>query len=149
MFMTRFLNNLQVGEIISRFEKKGFFLRGLKFTKADRPTIEKHYKNSIAKPYFDMLVDYMISSPVVAMVWEGKGVIAGGRKLIGSTDPLATMPGTIRGDFSIDIGRKIQHGNVIHGSDSLEEAKDEIALWFPEEERIVNWHSSLQPWIYE
>ncbi|KAK9749161.1 hypothetical protein RND81_02G106200 [Saponaria officinalis] len=131
-----------VGEIISRFEKKGFSLKGLKLLSVDRPFAEKHYADLSAKPFFNGLVDYIISGPVVAMVWEGKGVVATGRKIIGATNPLASEPGTIRGDFAIDIGR-----NVIHGSDAVESAKKEIALWFPE--GIVSWQSSLKPWIYE
>ncbi|KAL1340843.1 hypothetical protein HN51_027300 [Arachis hypogaea] len=131
-----------VGEIISRFEKKGFYLKGLKLITVDRPFAERHYSDLSAKPFFNGLVEYIISGPVVAMVWEGKGVVATGRKLIGATNPLASEPGTIRGDFAIDIGR-----NVIHGSDSVESATKEIALWFPE--GPANWQSSLHSWIYE
>lgn len=131
-----------VGEIISRFEKKGFSLKALKFVNVDRPFAEKHYADLSAKPFFNGLVEYIVSGPVVAMVWEGKGVVATGRKIIGATNPLASEPGTIRGDFAIDIGR-----NVIHGSDSVENATKEIALWFPE--GVINWQSSLHSWIYE
>ncbi|KAI6702827.1 hypothetical protein NL676_011963 [Syzygium grande] len=131
-----------VGEIISRFEKKGFSLKGLKLVSVDRPFAEKHYADLSAKPFFSGLVDYIISGPVVAMVWEGKGVVTTGRKIIGATNPAESAPGTIRGDFAIDIGR-----NVIHGSDSVESATKEIALWFPE--GIVSWQSSVHPWIYE
>lgn len=114
----------------------------LKFVNVDQPFAEKHYADLSAKPFFNGLVEYIVSGPVVAMVWEGKGVVATGRKIIGATNPLASEPGTIRGDFAIDIGR-----NVIHGSDSVENATKEIALWFPE--GVVNWHSSLHSWIYE
>ena len=131
-----------VGEIISRFEKKGFSLKALKFVNVDRQFAESHYADLSAKPFFSGLVDYIISGPVVAMVWEGKGVVLTGRKIIGATNPLASEPGTIRGDFAIDIGR-----NVIHGSDSVESGNKEIALWFPE--GVVNWQSSLHSWIYE
>ncbi|KAK9757749.1 hypothetical protein RND81_01G183800 [Saponaria officinalis] len=131
-----------VGEIISRFEKKGFSLKGLKFMNVERTFAETHYADLSSKPFFTGLVDYIISGPVVAMVWEGKGVVATGRKIIGATNPLASEPGTIRGDFAIDIGR-----NVIHGSDAVESAKKEIALWFPE--GTVSWQSSLKSWIYE
>ncbi|EXC35650.1 Nucleoside diphosphate kinase 1 [Morus notabilis] len=131
-----------VGNIISRFEQKGFFLRGLKIITVDRALAEKHYADLSAKPFFNGLVDYIISGPVVAMVWEGKGVVTTGRKIIGATNPAESAPGTIRGDFAIDIGR-----NVIHGSDSVESARKEIALWFPE--GTVNWQSNAHPWIYE
>ncbi|XWS45806.1 hypothetical protein CRYUN_Cryun14cG0011000 [Craigia yunnanensis] len=133
---------VQVGEIISRFEKKGFYLKGLKLITVDRSFAEKHYADLSAKPFFNGLVDYIISGPVVAMIWEGKNVVTTGRKIIGATNPAESAPGTIRGDFAIDIGR-----NVIHGSDSVESARKEIALWFPE--CPVNWQSSLHPWIYE
>ncbi|XP_057531853.1 nucleoside diphosphate kinase 1 [Amaranthus tricolor] len=131
-----------IGEIISRFEKKGFSLKALKLVNVERAFAEKHYADLSAKPFFNGLVEYIVSGPVVAMVWEGKGVVATGRKIIGATNPLASEPGTIRGDFAIDIGR-----NVIHGSDSVESATKEIALWFPE--GVVCWQSSLHSWIYE
>lgn len=131
-----------VGDIISRFEQKGFYLKGLKIITVDRALAEKHYADLSAKPFFNGLVEYIISGPVVAMVWEGKNVVVTGRKIIGATNPADSAPGTIRGDFAIDIGR-----NVIHGSDSVESARKEIALWFPE--GTVNWQCSSHPWIYE
>ncbi|KAJ0612054.1 Nucleoside diphosphate kinase [Helianthus annuus] len=131
-----------VGEIIGRFEKKGFTLKGLKLLTVDQAFAEKHYADLSAKPFFNGLVEYIISGPVVAMVWEGKNVVTTGRKIIGATNPAESAPGTIRGDFAIDIGR-----NVIHGSDAVESAKKEIGLWFPE--GVANWSSSLHPWIYE
>ncbi|KAL3381035.1 hypothetical protein AABB24_001256 [Solanum stoloniferum] len=131
-----------VGEIIGRFEKKGFSLKGLKLITVDRAFAEKHYADLSAKPFFNGLVEYIVSGPVVAMVWEGKGVVATGRKIIGATNPLESAAGTIRGDFAIDIGR-----NVIHGSDAVESARKEIALWFPE--GIAEWQSCLHSWIYE
>ncbi|KAK6162672.1 hypothetical protein DH2020_002513 [Rehmannia glutinosa] len=94
-----------VGEIIGRFEKKGFTLKGLKFITVDRPFAEKHYADLSAKPFFNGLVEYIISGPVVAMVWEGKNVVTTGRKIIGATNPAESAPGTIRGDYAIDIGR--------------------------------------------
>eukprot|EP00252_Welwitschia_mirabilis_P028095 TRINITY_DN997_c0_g1_i1.p1 TRINITY_DN997_c0_g1~~TRINITY_DN997_c0_g1_i1.p1 ORF type:complete len:149 (+),score=26.09 TRINITY_DN997_c0_g1_i1:102-548(+) len=131
-----------VGEIISRFEKKGYYLKGLKMTVVDKSFAEKHYEDLSAKPFFNGLVEYITSGPVVAMVWQGKDVVATGRKIIGATNPLASDPGTIRGDFAVEIGR-----NVIHGSDGVESAKKEIALWFPE--GVSDWQSSLHSWIYE
>lgn len=131
-----------MGEIISRFEKKGFILKGLRMVGVERSFAEKHYEDLSSKPFFTGLVEYIISGPVVAMVWEGKGVVATGRKIIGATNPAASEPGTIRGDFAVEIGR-----NVIHGSDAVESAKKEIALWFPD--GVVDWQSSLHSWIYE
>jgi len=131
-----------VGEIISRFEKRGFYMKGLKLMTVDRSFAEKHYADLSAKPFFSGLVDYIISGPVVATVWEGKNVVKTGRKIIGATNPSDSDPGTIRGDFAVEIGR-----NVIHGSDSVESARKEIALWFPE--APVSWESSVHSWIYE
>nr|P47919.1 RecName: Full=Nucleoside diphosphate kinase A; Short=NDK A; Short=NDP kinase A [Flaveria bidentis]AAA19004.1 nucleoside diphosphate kinase [Flaveria bidentis] len=131
-----------VGEIIGRFEKKGFSLKGLKLLTVDRAFAEKHYADLSSKPFFNGLVEYIVSGPVVAMVWEGKNVVTTGREIIGATNPAESAPGTIRGDFAIDIGR-----NVIHGSDAVESARKVIGLWFPE--GVANWSSSLHPWIYE
>ena len=132
-----------VGEVIKRLEQKGFTLVGLKLMQVSRELAEKHYEIHKEKPFFGSLVDFIISSPVVAMVWEGKGVVASARKIIGSTNPLTAIPGTIRGDFGLDIGR-----NLIHGSDALETAQTEISLWFKEEE-LCSWESSIKPWLYE
>ncbi|KAH7659260.1 Nucleoside diphosphate kinase protein [Dioscorea alata] len=131
-----------VGEIISRFEKKGFYLKGMKLLTVEKSLAENHYADLSAKPFFPGLVEYIISGPVVAMVWEGKNVVVTGRKIIGATNPSDSAPGTIRGDLAIEVGR-----NVIHGSDSIESARKEIALWFPE--GLTGWQSSLHPWIYE
>ncbi|CAA2991824.1 nucleoside diphosphate kinase [Olea europaea subsp. europaea] len=119
-----------------------FMATGLKFITVDRHFAEQHYADLSAKPFFNGLVEYIISGPVTAMVWEGKNVVTTGRKIIGATNPADSAPGTIRGDYAIDIGR-----NVIHGSDSVESAKKEIALWFPE--GIAEWRSSVHQWIYE
>eukprot|EP00775_Hariotina_reticulata_P007882 gene7882-8078_t len=131
-----------VGEVIKRFEQRGYTLKGLKLLNVERSLAEKHYADLSSKPFFPALVDYICSGPVVAMVWEGKNVVATGRKMIGATNPQASEPGTIRGDFCIEVGR-----NVIHGSDSVENAQKEIALWFGED--LADWTPSLKPWIYE
>ncbi|KAG2451937.1 hypothetical protein HYH02_003711 [Chlamydomonas schloesseri] len=131
-----------VGEVIKRFEQRGYTLKGLKLMNVEKSLAEKHYEDLSARPFFPALVDYICSGPVVAMVWEGKGVVATGRKMIGATNPLASEPGTIRGDFAIEVGR-----NVIHGSDSVESATREIGLWFPE--GVANWTPVAKPWIYE
>ena len=132
-----------VGEIIRRFEAKGFTLVGLKLMSVSRELAETHYGVHKEKPFFPGLVNFITSGPVVAMVWEGKGVIASARKIIGATNPLNAEPGTMRGDFGVDVGR-----NIIHGSDAPETATQEIALWFKPEE-LVSWEPSLTRWIYE
>ena len=132
-----------VGEIIHRFEAKGFTLAGLKFMTVSRELAERHYGVHREKPFFAGLVNFITSGPVTAMVWEGDGVIAAARKMIGATNPLTAEPGTIRGDFGVNIGR-----NIIHGSDAAETALTEIKLWFKEEE-LVSWQPSLSDWIYE
>jgi len=132
-----------IGEIIRRFEAKGFTLVGLKLMSVSRELAETHYGVHKEKPFFPGLVDFITSGPVVAMVWEGKGVIASARKIIGATNPLNSEPGTIRGDFGVDVGR-----NIIHGSDAPETATQEIALWFKSEE-LVAWEPCSTAWIYE
>ncbi len=132
-----------VGEIIRRFEAKGFNLVAMKLMNVSRELAEEHYSVHRDRPFFRSLVDFITSSPVVAMVWEGEGVVSAARKLIGATNPLNAELGTIRGDFGISIGR-----NLIHGSDAIETAQREIALWFKPEE-LVNWQPAMQPWIYE
>ncbi|XP_050225309.1 nucleoside diphosphate kinase 2, chloroplastic [Mercurialis annua] len=132
-----------VGEIISRFEKKGFKLTGLKLFNCPKELAEEHYKDLKTRPFFPKLIGYITSGPVVCMAWEGVGVVASARKLIGSTDPLQAEPGTIRGDLAVQTGR-----NVIHGSDSPENGKREIALWFKEGE-ICEWTPELAPWLRE
>lgn len=132
-----------VGEIVSRFETKGFTLVGMKLMQVSRELAEQHYGVHKERPFFGSLVDFIISAPVVAMVWEGDGVVASARKLIGATNPLAAEPGTIRGDFGVSIGR-----NIIHGSDAIETAQSEIALWFKDEE-LVSWEPTITPWLYE
>ncbi len=132
-----------IAEIIKRFETKGFTLVGLKMMKVSRSLAEKHYEVHKERPFFAGLVNYIISAPVVAMVWEGEGVIASARKIIGATKPLEAEPGTIRGDYAVTVGR-----NLIHGSDAPETAQTEIRLWFKEEE-LVSWDPTLKPWLYE
>ena len=132
-----------VGEIVSRFETKGFTLVGMKLMQVSRELAEQHYGVHKERPFFGSLVEFIISAPVVAMVWEGDGVVASARKLIGATNPLTAEPGTIRGDLAVSSGR-----NIIHGSDAIETAQSEIALWFKEEE-LVSWEPTTTPWLYE
>lgn len=132
-----------IGEVISRFEAKGFTLVGLKLLSVSRELAEKHYDVHKDKPFFNSLVDFIISAPVAAMVWEGNDVVTSARKLIGATNPISAEPGTIRGDYGVNIGR-----NLIHGSDAVETAQREIALWFSEDE-LVSWTPTITPWLYE
>jgi len=132
-----------VGDIVKRFEQKGFKLVAMKLTQATEELLTQHYDQLADKPFFPKLMQYMISGPVVAMVWEGKGVVATGRKMLGATNPLESEPGTIRGDFCIEVGR-----NICHGSDSVENAEREIGLWF-EESELCDYTASQFDWIYE
>ncbi len=132
-----------VGEIIRRFEAKGFTLVGLKLVQVNRELAEQHYDIHKERPFFPGLVEFISSGPVAALVLEGDGVVAAARKMIGATNPLTSEPGTIRGDYGISIGR-----NLIHGSDAVETAQREISLWFKDEE-LVSWQPSVTPWLYE
>ena len=132
-----------VGDVISRMERKGFTLMGMKLMKVSRDLAEQHYAVHKEKPFFPGLVEFITSGPVVAMVWAGEGVVSGARKLIGATNPITAEPGTIRGDYGIVVGR-----NLIHGSDAVETGQSEIKLWFREDE-LVSWEPSMTPWLYE
>ncbi|HWJ80435.1 MAG TPA: nucleoside-diphosphate kinase [Niallia sp.] len=130
-----------VGAIVERFERKGFQLVGAKLMLVSQTLAEKHYAEHKDKPFFLELVDFITSGPVFAMVWEGEGVIAKSRLMMGKTDPLEAPPGTIRGDFGV-----VKHKNIIHGSDSLESAQREISLFFKDEE-ILEYSKSIQGWL--
>ena len=132
-----------ISEIIGRFERKGFKLVALKQLIPSKELAQKHYGVHKDRPFFGDLVDFISSGPVIAMVWEGEGVILNARKLIGATKPLEAEPGTIRGDLAIDIGR-----NIIHGSDGSETAAFEINLWF-EDSEINEWKTSDYKWRVE
>ena len=132
-----------VGEILSRFEKKGLKIVGLKMLNIPREVAEKHYGEHAGKPFFGPLVDYIISGPVVAMVIEGKDVVATAREMMGATNPLKAAQGTIRATFGMDMGR-----NIIHGSDSPASADREIGIFFLPEE-IAAYKRDVDKWIYE
>ena len=132
-----------IGNIITRFETRGFKMIAMKFCKPGQAMFEKHYSDLAGRPFFPRLVKWAASSPVCCMVWEGTNVVLTGRKMLGATKPFDSEPGTIRADFCIDVGC-----NVIHGSDSVESANKEIALWFPAEE-LVDWEMNSQAWVYE
>ena len=120
-----------IGEVISRIEAKGYLVTSLRMMQADRALLERHYEEHKGKPFFEPLVEFMMSGPIVAMVAEGNRVIEGFRKLAGTTDPTTAEPGTIRGDLARDQGTKVVQ-NIVHGSDSPESAAREMAIFFPE-----------------
>jgi len=117
------------GEIVRRIEAKGYVLTDIRMLTADRELLEKHYEEHLGKPFYEPLVEFMQSGPVVAVRVAGNRVIEGFRSLAGTTDPTSAAPGTIRGDFGRDWGLKVQQ-NLVHGSDSPESAARELALWF-------------------
>ena len=118
-----------VGEVIARIEAKGYKIAQLRMLQADRALLEKHYAEHQGKPFFEPLVEFMMSGPIVALVAEGNRVIEGFRSLAGVTDPTVAAPGTIRGDLARDQGTKVVQ-NIVHGSDSPESAAREIAIFF-------------------
>lgn len=120
-----------VGEVIARFERRGFTLCGLKALRIDRDLAERHYAEHVEKPFFESLAAFITSGPVVAMVWEGREAVAVARAMMGVTDSAQAAPGTIRGDFSLS-----KEENVVHGSDSPESAVREISLFFAEDELV-------------
>ncbi|HBX23916.1 MAG TPA: nucleoside-diphosphate kinase [Desulfotomaculum sp.] len=132
-----------VGEIIARFEKRGIKIVALKMLRISRELAEKHYGEHKGKPFFEPLVDFITSGPVVAMVLEGKDVVSTARDMMGATNPLKAATGTIRGSFGMDVGR-----NVVHGSDSPESAAREIGLFFAPEE-IIDYNKEVDSWLYE
>eukprot|EP00937_MAST-01D_sp_MAST-1D-sp2_P006493 g6493.t1 len=131
-----------VGRIIARFESKGFQLVALRQSSPSREHLQQHYADLAAKAFFPDLIEYMTSGPVVAMVWQGDGVVAEGRKMLGATKPSESEMGTIRGDYCVDIGR-----NVCHGSDSAASAQCEMALWFPD--GVAEWRAHSAAWVVE
>lgn len=133
------------GEIISRLEDRGLKLVGAKFTQLDEALAEEHYGEHADKPFFDDLVAFITAGPVMAMVWEGQDATRQVRRMMGATDPAEAAPGTIRGDFGLDLGR-----NVIHGSDHEDPGANEreIALFFDEDE-LVDWEQIDETWLYE
>ncbi len=132
-----------VGEVISRLERKGLKIVAMKMLWIDKALAENHYAEHREKPFFSALVDYITSGPVVAMVVEGRNAIKVVRNLVGATNPAEASPGTIRGDFGMDVGR-----NVVHASDSPQSAEREISLFFADGE-IISYEKSGEEWIYE
>lgn len=131
-----------IGEIVKRFEAKGFKLVGAKLMTVSEELAHEHYGEHKDKPFFGELVEFITSGPVFAMVWEGENVISVARNMMGKTNPQEAAPSTIRGDFGVTVGK-----NIIHGSDSPESAEREINLWFKEDE-IVDYSKQDSEWIY-
>ncbi|MCL6631316.1 MAG: nucleoside-diphosphate kinase [Alicyclobacillus herbarius] len=129
-----------IGDIVARFERKGLKLRAAKLMAVSRELAEQHYAEHKERPFFQDLVNFITSSPVFAMVWEGEGAISIARAMMGKTNPAEAAPGTIRGDYGLTIGM-----NVIHGSDSPASAEREIGLWFPE--GTVEYERAVDVWL--
>ncbi len=132
-----------IGEVISRLERKGLKIVGMKMLWISRELGEKHYAEHREKPFFESLLAYITSGPVVAMVVEGKNAISVVRTLVGKTNPVEADPGTIRGDYGMDVGR-----NIVHASDSPESARREVELFFSDEE-IIDYRKADEDWVYE
>ncbi len=131
------------GKIISRFEDKGLQVVGMKFMKIPVELAEKHYAPHKGKPFYDGLLKYMTSSPVIVMALQGKGVVDIARKMMGATFGFKAEPGTIRGDYGVSASF-----NLIHGSDSPESAKTELAIWFKPEE-LVDYELAARAWVFD
>ncbi|MEZ4869638.1 MAG: nucleoside-diphosphate kinase [Caldilineaceae bacterium] len=131
-----------VGELLMRFERRGLKLLAMKFMQVSNELARKHYAVHEGRPFFNGLIQYITSAPVVALVLEGPNAIAVVRAMVGATRPHEAAPGTIRADFGLDVGR-----NLVHASDGTETAKDEIALWFGSD--LVTWQRANDPWIVE
>jgi nucleoside-diphosphate kinase len=119
-----------VGEVISRIEKKGYSISALRMLNADRNLLEEHYAEHKGKPFYEPLLEFMTSGPIVALIAQGERVIEGFRSLAGTTDPTVAAPGSIRGDLARDQGTRVVQ-NIVHGSDSVESAEREIRIFFP------------------
>ncbi len=132
-----------IGEVTSRLERRGLKLVGAKFLKVSRELAEQHYAVHHGKPFYEGLVNYIISAPVMAMVWEGPRAVSAVRQTMGATRPTEAAPGSLRHDFGLSIGR-----NLTHASDSPENGEKEVSLWFTPQE-LVHWDRPLDAWIFE
>jgi nucleoside-diphosphate kinase len=130
-----------VGEVFTRFERKGLRLVALKLVHPTKDLAEKHYAVHKGKPFYESLLTFLTGGPTIALVWEGREAVAVARNLIGATDGAKAAPGTIRGDFGISV-----QNNLVHGSDSVDNANAEIALWFTPAE-LVDWKAADQTWV--
>ena len=133
-----------IGEVIQRFERRGLRIIGLKLMTLGKTSAEEHYGEHKGKPFYEGLVSYITSGPIVAMVLEGKKAVSVARNVIGATNPADAVPGTIRGDLALEIGR-----NVVHGSDSPASAEREIKIFFKDDELLKDWKPSVHKWVAE
>lgn len=132
-----------IGEVIARLEHRGLRLVAAKFIQVSQELAKKHYAEHEGKVFFDGLIRYITSAPVMAMVWEGPKAVSAVRQMMGSTRPTDAAPGTLRHDFALEVGR-----NLTHASDSPETGQKEVELWFSSEE-LVDWKRAADPWIFE
>jgi len=132
-----------IGEVISRLERRGLRLVGAKFMRVDQNLAETHYAIHKGKPFYEGLIRYITSAPVMAMVWEGPSAIAAVRQTMGATRPTEASPGSLRHDFALEVGR-----NLTHASDSAETGESEVNLWF-EPVELVSWERAVDAWIFE
>jgi nucleoside-diphosphate kinase len=132
-----------MGEVISRLEKRGLRMVGAKFLPVSEGLAETHYAIHKGKPFYEGLISYITSSPVLAMVWEGPSAIAAVRQTMGATRPTEAAPGSLRHDFALEVGR-----NLTHASDTVENGEKEVALWFTLDE-LVDWRRETDRWIFE
>jgi nucleoside-diphosphate kinase len=132
-----------IGEIILRLERRGLRLAGAKFIAVSQELARTHYAIHQGKPFYDSLIKYITSAPVMAMVWEGPDAVNAIRQTMGATRPTEASPGSIRHDFALEIGR-----NLTHASDTVENGKKEVALWFTDQE-LVTWERSIDQWVFE
>lgn len=132
-----------IGEVISRLERRGLRLVAAKFLQVSKDLAETHYAVHKGKPFYEGLISYIISAPVMAMVWEGPNAIAAIRQTMGATRPTEAAPGSLRHDFALEVGR-----NLTHASDSVENGDQEVALWFSKED-LVNWGRAVDQWVFE
>ena len=132
-----------VGEVIARLERRGLRLVGARFLQVNKELAETHYAIHKGKPFYEGLISYITSAPVMAMVWEGPNAIAAIRQTMGSTRPTEAAPGSLRHDFALEVGR-----NLTHASDSIENGAKEVALWFKSAE-LVDWNREVDRWVFE
>ena len=132
-----------IGEVISRLERRGLRLVAARFIKVSKKLAETHYAIHKGKPFYNGLIAYITSAPVMAMVWEGPQAVAAVRQTMGSTRPVEAAPGSVRHDFALEVGR-----NLTHASDSVANGKKEVNLWFKRTE-LVNWKREVDQWIFE
>jgi nucleoside-diphosphate kinase len=132
-----------IGEVVSRLERRGLRLVAAKFMLVNKELAETHYAIHKGKPFYEGLIQYITSAPVMAMVWEGPNAVLAVRQTMGSTSPAEAQTGSIRHDFALEVGR-----NLTHASDSVKNGEDEVNLWFQKED-LITWQRSIDPWVFE